>query len=258
VSAGGDAGKPDWRGIALPAATLLLAEVAARVVGITSESLAAPSDMALAFGEALGDGSLLRATWETVAAAVAGLLAGGLLGLGIGIWFGLSRTARRLALWPVELLRPLPSVAMIPIAMMIFGFGYRMEILVVAFTCFWPMLLLTESAVRHVEPCLYEVAHMLGLTTPARVFKIVLPAALPRIFVAFRLAAGISLVVAVTVEVAANPAGLGYALMLAQQSLHPDLMFALLLWVGFVGWASNCLLLAIQRRLFSHVAGAQA
>ena len=58
MSAGGDAGKPDWRGVALPAATLLLAEVATRVVGISSESLAAPSDMALAFGEAIARGRI--------------------------------------------------------------------------------------------------------------------------------------------------------------------------------------------------------
>src|SRR5690606_32934176 len=83
-----------------------------------------------------------------------------------------------------------------------------------------------------------------------RVLKIVLPAALPRIMVAFRLAASIALVVAVTVEIAANPLGLGYGILVAQQGLQPDLMLAYLLWIGIVGYALNALLSLAQRRLF--------
>ena len=79
-----------------------------------------------------------------------------------------------------------------------------------------------------------------------------LPAALPRIFVAFRLCVGIALVVAVTTEIAANPQGLGYALMNAQQSLRPDLMFAMLLWIGLLGWGLGAGLLWLQRTWFRH------
>jgi ABC-type nitrate/sulfonate/bicarbonate transport system permease component len=86
------------------------------------------------------------------------------------------------------------------------------------------------------------------------VTKIVLPAILPRIFVAFRIALGIALVVAVTVEITANPLGLGYAMTIAQQSLQPDLMFALLLWIGLTGWSLNALLLRAESRLFGAAA----
>ena len=79
-----------------------------------------------------------------------------------------------------------------------------------------------------------------------------LPAALPRIFVAFRLCVGIALVVAVTTEIAANPQGLGYALMNAQQSLRPDLMFAMLLWVALLGWGLGAGLLRLQRPGSAH------
>jgi len=104
-----------------------------------------------------------------------------------------------------------------------------------------------------VEPRLYEVAQVLGLSAPERVAKIVLPAAAPRVFVAFRLGVGIALVVAVTVEIAANPQGLGFGLMSAQQNLRPDLMFALLLWLGALGWALSAGLLAIERHCFRHL-----
>jgi NitT/TauT family transport system permease protein len=94
------------------------------------------------------------------------------------------------------------------------------------------------------------VSRVLRLSPVGRVTKIVLPAALPRYFVAFRLAMAVALIVAVTVEIAANPLGIGYELMQASQSLRPDLMFAMVLWIGLIGWALNSLLLFAQRRLF--------
>jgi NitT/TauT family transport system permease protein len=115
-------------------------------------------------------------------------------------------------------------------------------------------MIIGQSAVAGIEPRLDEVGRALRLNLWARVTKIVLPAALPRFFVAFRLAASAALIVAVTVEIVANPLGLGYGLMLAQQTLHPDQMFALLIWVGIVGWGLNALLLFMQRRLFGAVA----
>ncbi len=241
----------DLRGAVLPLALLLLAELGMRAAAVQSDALARPSEMALALAQGLGDGSVLLATGQTLGAAGAGLLLGGGLGLAIGMWFGLSALAGRLGALTVELLKPVPSVALIPIAMLLFGFGYRMETMVVAFSCFFPVLILVRAAVANVEPRLLEMARVIGLSGGQRVRKIVLPAALPGIVVAFRLAVGIALVVAVTVEIAANPYGLGYALMIAQQSLRPDLMLAFMLWIGVLGWGLNALALGLQKLLFS-------
>jgi NitT/TauT family transport system permease protein len=145
-------------------------------------------------------------------------------------------------------------VAVIPIALVALGFGYRLEIAIVSFACLWPLLVLSRAAVAGVEPRLIEVARVLRLGIFARVFKIIAPAALPRIFVAFRLAAGISLVVAVTVEIAVNPMGLGAGIMTAGQALRPDVMLAYLLWIGLVGFALNAALVFAQRRLFGQAA----
>jgi NitT/TauT family transport system permease protein len=245
------------RGLALPLTVLLVAEIAMRTRGFNAEVVAPPSEVARALWAALRDGTVLAATWQTLAAALGGLALGGGLGLAAGLWCGLSQRAQRWSALSVELLRPVPSVALIPVAMLAFGFGLRMEITVVAFTCFWPMLLLTQAALRHVEPRLLEVAQVLGLAPLARIGKIVLPAAAPRIFVAFRLGVGIALVVAVTVEITANPQGLGFGLMSAQQNLRPELMFALLLWIGLLGWALSLGLAAIERRVFRHAVPSQ-
>ena len=244
--------RPDLRGAALPLLLLVAAEVLMRARGVQSDSLARPSDVIHALGSGLADGSVMKASLQTLGAAAAGLALGGGLGLLAGLWLGLSQKVEGLVTLTVELLRPIPSVALIPLAMLVFGFGFRMEIAVVAFTCFWPMLLLTVAAIRQVEPRLLEVAQVLAFPPAERVSKIVLPAALPRMFVALRLSVGIALVVAVTVEIAANPQGLGYGLMIAQQSLRPDLMFAYLLWLGALGWALSAGLLGLQRRWFAH------
>lgn len=244
-----------WRGAVLPLALLLFMEAAMRVHPVESDALAAPSAVLLAGWDAVRDGSLLLASRQTLGSTLGGLALGGGIGLLLGIWLGLSRLAAQGAALTIELLRPIPSVALIPVAMLIFGFGYRLEMFVVGFSCLFPMLLLTQAAVRAVEPRLLEVGQVLGLSPWQRVAKIVLPAALPRIFVAFRLCLGIALVVAVTTEIASNPQGLGYAMIQAQQSLAPARMLALLVWVGLLGWGLSAALLQVQRHGFARWGG---
>jgi ABC-type nitrate/sulfonate/bicarbonate transport system permease component len=244
------------RGAAFPLALVVIAQIAAVLVHLKSDTLASPIAALTAGARAFADGSLPLATIQTLANAFGGLALGGAFGLLFGIMLGSSARADRLMEFSVEALRPIPSVALIPVAMLTFGFGFRMEIAIVAFASFWPVLILTRNAVAGVDPALFDVARVLRLTPFARTAKIVLPAALPRIFVAFRLAAGIALTVAVTVEVSTNPLGLGYGMMLAEQSLHPDLMLAYLVWIGIVGWALNYVIVNAQRRLFGRSAAA--
>lgn len=242
-----------WRGLLLPAFLLILAEIGARATG-PSDTVAPPSAVAAALVAGLADGSLLLATRDTLASAFGGLAIGAAIGLSLGVLFGSVKTIDRLMELGVELMRPIPSVAVIPIALVALGFGYRLEIAIVSFACLWPLLVLSRSAVAGVEPRLIEVARVLRLGPLARVVKIIAPAALPRIFVAFRLAAGISLVVAVTVEIAVNPMGLGFGIMTAGQALRPDVMLAYLLWIGIVGFALNAALVFAQHRLFGQAA----
>jgi NitT/TauT family transport system permease protein len=252
--------KPDTlKGLAGPALLIVVAEIAGRMVDLRySDSLAPPSAIVMAFFEAVGDGSLPVATRDTLMTAFAGLAIGGSIGLLVGIVLGLLPVADRLMEVTIESIRPIPSIAVLPIALIALGFGYRLEITIVAFACLWPLLILTRAAVRGVEPRLMEVSRSLCLTPAARVMKIVVPAALPRIFVAFRLATGIALIVAVTVEIAINPLGLGHGIMTAQQALRPDMMLAYLVWLGIVGYGLNELLVFAQQRLFGPAAAVEA
>lgn len=238
-----------WRAFVLPALLIAALEWTARTFNAGSDAVAPPSRAAIAFWGALRDGSLWSATQFTLRAAGAGLALGALGGIGLGIALGLSRRAAAAGFLSIELLRPIPSVALIPIAMLVFGFGLSLEVSVVAFATFWPLLVLAQAAARQVEPGLLEVAAALELGPAERTWKIVLPAMLPRLLVALRLGVAIALVVAVTVEIAANPHGMGYAMMIAQQSLDPALMLAWLAWIGVVGVALNAAASALQRHL---------
>jgi NitT/TauT family transport system permease protein len=238
------------KGVLLPAVLLLAWEFAMRAADVHSDSLAPPSQIAAAFWTAIFDGTIPRRTAETLRAAMTGLAIGGGSAVVLSIVIGLVPPVARLLQFSIEVLRPVPAVALIPVAILTLGFGYAMEVSLVAFATFWPVLIYGAAAIANIEPQLLDVSRVLRLSALGRVTKIVLPAALPRYFVAFRLATAVSLIVAVTVEIAANPLGIGYELMMASQSLHPDLMFAMVLWIGLIGWGLNSSLLFAQRRLF--------
>jgi len=243
------------RGWLLPLLLMAAAEIALRISGIRSDGLARPTEIIQALLGLAADGAILQRTWETLAPILLGATIGGAIGLFLGTWLGLSPAAARLAGLSVELFRPIPPVAIIPLTLLIYGFGVRMEAAIIAFTCFWPMLLLTRDAVASIEPRLIEMARALGLPRRKQIVKIVLPAAAARIFTAVRVTLGIALIVAVTTEIAANPFGLGYAMISAEMSLRPDVMYAFLLWLAALGWALNAGLLMLEERLFGAKSG---
>lgn len=246
------------KGAAFPLAFLIFWEIAMRWSGIESDSLAPPSQIALAFWEALFDGTIVHRTGETLFTVLCGLGIGGGLALIFSVILGLVPAFARLMQFSIEVLRPVPPVALIPVAMLIFGFGFPMEITLCSFACFWPVAIYGHAAIANIEPQLLDLSRVLRLSPAKRVLKIVLPAALPRYFVAFRLSAAVALIIAVTVEIAINPLGVGFELMKASQSLHPDRMFAMLLWIGLLGSGVNAALLFAQRRLFGRAALAAA
>jgi len=227
------------RGAVIPLLALAAWECGSRTGAFPIDTLSRPSDIAAAAVRGLIDGSILSATWETLEAALAGFALAALAAVVCGVALGLSPRVERIVGPSIDAMRPIPSVALIPLALLLFGFGLRMEASVVAFACFWPVLLITTAAVRGIEPRLLEVARSLELSFSARMRKIILPAAFERIGIGLRIALGIALVVSVTVEIVLNPRGLGASLMAAQQALRPDIMYAQLLWLGVVGWGLN-------------------
>ncbi len=234
-------------GVIIPASFLIVWEGSSRTGLLTLESLSRPSDILVAGYAALRDGSLLLATLQTCQTALLGLAIAAVAGVVVGTVLGLLPKAERIAGLTIEALRPIPAIAFMPLALMIFGFGVGLEASIVAYACVWPILIVTIAAVRSVEQRLLEVGAVLELPLWKRMTKIVLPAAFARINIGLRVSAAISLVVAVTVEIVLNPRGLGYHLILAQQSLQIALMWAQIVWLCAVGYVLNLALSHLGR-----------
>jgi ABC-type nitrate/sulfonate/bicarbonate transport system permease component len=226
-------------GSILPALFIAVWETTSRTGVLTLESLSRPSDILFAGIDGLGDGSILLATIQTFETALLGLAIAAVAGILVGSVLGLSPALERITGPTIESLRPIPAVAFMPLALMMFGFGIAMEATIVAYACVWPILIVTISAVQAIEPRLLEVADVLEMSFTERLRKVIFPAAFARINVGLRVATGIALVVAVTVEIVLNPRGLGYSLVLAQQSLNVGAMYAQLFWLCVVGYALN-------------------
>jgi NitT/TauT family transport system permease protein len=235
-------------GTVLPLSVALLWEGLARGGVLSEDGFSRPTRIVAAGWHALVDGSLLRQTGETFSAAALGLALAAVSGIAAGVLLGMSRRLQRVVGPTVEALRPVPSVALIPLALLIFGFSRTMSAAVAAFACFWPILIFTSAAVRGIEPRLIEVGRMMGFSLLQRSLKLALPAALPEVMVGVRTAAGIAIVVTVTTEIVTNPRGLGFGMTVASQSLQPDLAWATLLWIGVVAWLLNAATLRLERR----------
>ena len=203
--------------------------------------------------EQLHEAEFWHAFAETLRRMALGFVSASLIGIAAGALIGLSRNLRDYVEPTLELIRPLPASAVIPVFVLLIGLNERMIIAVIAFASLWPVLLGTVHGFKTIEPRLIEVSRLLHLSPLELIFKIALPNAMPDIFAGLRLAAAVSLVVAVTVEITANPIGLGYALIVAQESMKPDRMFVFLIWIGFLGWLVNATLLRAQQRWFGRM-----
>lgn len=211
--------------------------VAAEVVEY--EYLPPPTDIAAGAQRLLSSGELLDNLFHTLTVTLLGWLSAAAVGILIGMLLGLSSTAWRYSMASVEMMRAIPPISLVPVALLVFGFSLRMELTIVIFVSVWPVLINTIDGVRSVPPGLRDVARMLRMSRLDLIRKITLPAALPSIMVGLRLALSLSLVLAVVSEMIGNPDGLGNALVLAQQALQPEEMFAYVLTIGLLGVGLN-------------------
>ena len=229
------------------AAVLVLAEGAVRLFDF-SQSVAAPSDAAGALVDGLWGGTLSDEIVTTLAVYVQGFALALVLGVVLGIAIGISRTIEDGTSVVVEFLRPIPAVALIPLAILWFGLGTPMLRFVVAYAAVWPILVHTVYGIRGVDRMLYDVAETSGVTGVARVARVSVPAALPGIATGIRVGASIAFVVCVTAEFFFGTQGIG-AYMQAQQAAYriPELYAAVLL-AGLVGLAIDAALRRTERR----------
>lgn len=207
------------------------------------EYLPAPTVIAGALAKMVKDGEVWGEIIHTLTAALLGWLISVSLGISVGAMLGLSGIARRYCLASIEVMRPLPGIAFVPVAILVFGFSLQMELMVIVIPAVWPVLVNTMGGVAAVHSRLHDVARSFRMPPFFATLKIFAPAAAPSILVGCRLALTLALIMAVAAEMIGNPTGLGYAVVREAAALHPDSMFAYIFIIGLLGIILNAVLL---------------
>jgi ABC-type nitrate/sulfonate/bicarbonate transport system permease component len=217
------------------------------------EYLPAPSGIAVAFFDVLASGELFVHTAHTIRSVLIGWLLACAIGGALGLLLGLSSFARRYLLASLEVLRPLPAIAFLPVSLLLFSFSLTTEVIVIVYASIWPMFVNTMGGLLNVASRLYDVGLTLQLSRPRILTKVLIPAAAPAIVVGCRLSLGTALVMAIIAEMIGNPHGLGHAVVTSLQAMQPARMFAYVIFVGVLAIVLNAgLLFATQRLLASH------
>jgi sulfonate transport system permease protein len=167
----------------------------------------------------------------------------------LGALIGVSAAAR-LYLGPtLEFIRPLPASAIVPLTIALVGLSDAMVLIVITFGAVWPILLATVHGFAAVEPRLYEVSRALRLSRWEVITKIALPSAMPDILAGMRIGLTVSLILTVVGEMLASRDGLGMWILLAARSFRSPDLFAGVIVLGLIGYASAQVLGLVERRL---------
>jgi ABC-type nitrate/sulfonate/bicarbonate transport system permease component len=219
----------------LPLVALLAWELLCDFGAIDTRFVPAPSTILACLAAPGTAGDLLGQTGRTLLRTLGGFALGSAAGLGLGLACGALRRLDAALLPLLEILRPIPSVAVIPVAVLFMGLGNGMNVSVAAFACAWPVFVAVRDAVRAVDPLLCDTARMCGLP-PGRAFRLVgLPASLPGAVTGLRTALGIAVAVAVSSEMVASSDGLGHLAMSASFAHREPLAWAAVLAMGLAG-----------------------
>jgi ABC-type nitrate/sulfonate/bicarbonate transport system permease component len=235
--------------LAAVAVLLVLWELVVRV-GIVAETNIPPASAALSeLLNQFGDGAFWSAVGSTLEGWAAGLGIAIALGVPLGLLIGSSRWAYRGLRVPIEFLRPIPSVALIPLAVLIYGQGLQSKVFLAAFASFWPLLIQTIYGVQDVDPVATDTARSFGLGRLERMWRVTVPSAVPYIATGIRISSAVALILAVTAELVIGAAGLGREINVARSGGNLDVMYALIVATGLLGWLLNLATSAGERRV---------
>jgi len=180
---------------------------------------------------------------------LSGLALGSVAGIVIGTLMGLSpRFARDVA--PLtEFVRAIPTAALVPLGLILFGTGFVMETFLISLAVFFPILVSTTAGVRGVDPVYLEVSRSYGLSFADRLWRVIIPAATPQILAGCRVAIAFGLAATVIANMVASGAGLGFFIVDAQTSFRLPDMWAGLIMIGLLGYLANTAFVLVEHRL---------
>lgn len=218
---------------------------------VPARYLPPPSETLGIFARNLTYAEFWVAVWDTLKGWGLGLLIASAAALVTGLVIGGSTVLRRLTHSTIEFLRPVPSVALIPLAVLLFGFELESKLMLIVYASFWQVLIQVLYGVADVDPVARNTARSFGLGYLARVRHVVWPTVLPYLMTGLRLGAAVALILAVTAELVIGNPGLGREIALAQSGGATAPMYALVIATGFLGVLINSVFRAVERRALS-------
>ncbi len=237
----------NWPGVIFMAALLLAWELAARAMNTPSFPSLVTVLQLLA-----GDGRILAAQMTiTLGRAAAGFALALAAMLPLGVFIGRTHRLGRYIEPAIDLLRPLPPLAIVPVAMLFAGTGSAAKISVIFYSAAFPILLNAIDATRATHPLLLDVGRSIGLSRAAIMRRIDLPAALPQIMSGVRLGVAAALLVSVSAEMLLSTDGMGNYLMRAQEEFQIARGLAGILTIALVSLAVNAIVSRIEQRLLA-------
>ena len=192
---------------------------------------------------------LLNAITSTLAMMLAGYTIGILFAVALGSLMANVRPLRAVFNPLVELLRPIPIAAIVPPLILLFGLDEALKIFVVAFSSFFPVLVNTIAGARAVDPVAVNVGRTFRVGRVRMVRSIIIPASLPYVLAGMRISLSLALVTAVTAELIAGSAGIGYYILTMQYAMRTSEMYAAILLLAVIGYLLNGLFVACEARL---------
>ena len=222
------------------------------VMGVVKAKYLPPaSEVLAALAADLGMTAFWVAVGDTMLAWAIGLVIAVVLALLLGLLIGMSPFLRRFTNSTIEFLRPIPSVALIPLAVLLFGMKIESSLLLIVYACFWQVLIQVLYGVADVDNVAMQTARSYGFSYVQRVRDVVFPTMLPYLLTGIRLAASVALILAITAELLIGSPGLGNEIALAQSGGAIAGMYALILATGFLGVGINAITRVVEKRVLS-------
>jgi ABC-type nitrate/sulfonate/bicarbonate transport system permease component len=234
-------------GVLLIIVLLMAWELSARLGWIDSPLWPTFSAVLVALWDQIVKGELLYHIASTLRRMFIGYGIAAVVGVGLGLLMGYYKFFYRLMEPLTEALRPVPSPAYIPIAILFLGIEDEMKIFVIMLGCVFPILLNTYSGVRSVDPVQVNTGRTFGLNRARILWEIVFPASAPQIFTGLRISLAVALILAVIAEMVAANDGVGYFILYMQRSFHVGPMYAGIVTLALLGYALNQLFLLVER-----------
>jgi NitT/TauT family transport system permease protein len=182
-------------------------------------------------------GEMLRDAYASMYRVVVGFLVGGALAIPLGLLMGANDRIYKLFNPLIQVLRPIPPIAFIPLSILWFGLGNPPAIFLIVIGAFFPMLMNTIAGVRHVDSIYIRAARSMGASQTTMFLRVMLPAATPYILTGARIGVGTAFIVVIVAEMIAVNNGLGYRILEAREFFWSDKIIAGMFTIGLLGLA---------------------